>query len=205
MIAEDTSTLTRGARAVTARPLVQCAGQCTGPPRAQAGPFMFTTPSASRALLATLFGLFFSTGCAPAPRGAVAPASPTFAITVEGSGLEPRPLERRVVVFEADTMCTSLQARSVALEDASPEAAVREVMRSSALATLPITEPKVRVEARSALVDLRLAPGSQRSLHRLSHCEELALLGAIRLTLRANPEWGIAQVIFTDRGDLLAI
>jgi hypothetical protein len=111
----------------------------------------------------------------------------------------------RVTLFQTDAMCTTLEGRDVELEDASPESAVRLLMQSSALAKLPIAAPKVRVEARSALVDLRLAPGTQRSLHRLSHCEQLALLGAIRLTLRSNPRWGIAQVIFTDRGDLLAI
>jgi hypothetical protein len=114
-------------------------------------------------------------------------------------------MDRSIVVYEPDAMCTGLLPRTVVLHDSSPDSAVREVMRSRALASLPIGETKVRVEARSALVDMRLMPGTTRSLHRLSSCEALALLGAIRLTLRANQAWGISQVVFTDRGDLLAI
>jgi len=163
---------------------------------------MITTPFVLRSPLAGIFSLALSTACAPPLQAAVVAAPATATLVAEPP---PPQVDRRVILFKADAMCTSLEARSIELDDASPEAAVREVTRSSALANLPISEPKVRVEARSALVDLRLLPGSKRSLHRLSRCEELALLGAIRLTLRANPEWGIAQVIFTDRGDLLAI
>jgi hypothetical protein len=163
---------------------------------------MFTPPPVLRSPAAALCCLVLSTACASPPRAPVL-AVPVIATAV--SEPSPPPVDRHVVLFKADARCTSLEPRSMELEDASPEAAVREVARSSALANLPMSEPKVRVEARSALVDLRLLPGSKRSLHRLSRCEELALLGAIRLTLRANPGWGIAQVIFTDRGDLLAI
>jgi hypothetical protein len=61
------------------------------------------------------------------------------------------------------------------------------------------------VTDKTALVDLRLEVGTSRSLHELSNCEQLALLGAIRQTLQANPRWGILRVVFTDRGNLFAI
>ncbi|HEY9877110.1 MAG TPA: hypothetical protein V6D29_01580 [Leptolyngbyaceae cyanobacterium] len=51
-----------------------------------------------------------------------------------------------------------------------------------------------------ATIDLRLAPDSERLLISLSSCEQLALFGSIRRTLLENPDWGIRDVTFTNRG-----
>ncbi len=110
-----------------------------------------------------------------------------------------------VTLFVADTGCRSLEPVAVRLADASPANAVRAIVRSKALAQLPLSDPAVKVTESTALVDLRVRQGVERSLRDLSGCEQLALLTAIRQTLRANTRWGIHQVVFTDRGSLLAI
>jgi hypothetical protein len=87
----------------------------------------------------------------------------------------------------------------------SPAEAVRAVLRARGLAHIAVAEPRVRVEEASATVDLRLRPEAKGSLATLAPCEQRALLGAIRQTLRANPQWGISRVVFLEKGNLLAI
>jgi hypothetical protein len=78
-------------------------------------------------------------------------------------------------------------------------------VHSKAFEHLALLEPEVRVEQSTARVDLRASHAARRSVRDLAHDEQLALLGAIRLTLRRNARWGIRQVVFTERGSLLAI
>jgi hypothetical protein len=106
-------------------------------------------------------------------------------------------------LFMADGTCKSLLP--VATADASPEAAIAAILRSPALASLPLADTRVQITESTALVDLRMSVGTSRSLRDLSTCERLALLGGIRLTLQGNPRWGIRRVVFTDRGNLFAI
>jgi len=117
-----------------------------------------------------------------------------------------------VTLFLATEVCGELEPREVAMRGASPAEAVRAVVRAPSLAHLPLAPPDVRVEESSARVDLALLPraaegagSSRHSLRALSTCEQHALLDAISLTLRANVRWGIRQVLFTERGNLLAI
>jgi hypothetical protein len=109
------------------------------------------------------------------------------------------------VFVVADGTCHSLTAIDSLERSPSPDSVVRAILRSPALAALPLAETHVRVTESTALVDLRMRPGSRRTLRELSLCESLALLGGIRLTLQANPRWGIQRVIFTERGSLFAI
>jgi hypothetical protein len=106
-------------------------------------------------------------------------------------------------LFVMDGACTSLQP--IDAPETSPELAVQAILRSPALAALPLADTRVRVTESTALVELRMQVGTGRSLRDLSTCERLALLGGIRLTLQGNPHWGIHRVVFTDRGNLFAI
>jgi len=108
-----------------------------------------------------------------------------------------------MLVFVASPSCASLERTTVPA--AGPADAVRMILRSESLARHPRAEPEVRVASGVARIDLTLPPGSKRSLRALSRCEKIALLGAITRTLKGNPRWGIRQVFYTERGDLLAI
>jgi hypothetical protein len=148
------------------------------------------------ALTMVVSGLLF--GCASAaPRG----NSPRPV----AAGWQATPEVSEGQLFVADQACQSLEAVTMPSLDASPETAVLAILHSKALAELPMGETHVKVTESTALVDFRLQVGTSRTLHELSTCEQLALLGAIRHTLQANPRWGIHRVVFTDRGNLFAI
>jgi hypothetical protein len=115
------------------------------------------------------------------------------------------PTTLRAVVYVADGSCAGLERTEVELLEDGPVFAAQRIVQSRALAHLPLDAPEVHVEAGAARVDLKLSTGSTRSLRTLSRCEEIALLRAIVRTLKANPRWGIQRVVFTERGDLLAI
>ena len=75
---------------------------------------------------------------------------------------------------------------------------------SKAFEHLSLSDPELRVEENTARVELSgKNPGS--SVSAWSRCEELSLLGAIRMTLQVNAKWGIRQVVFTSKGNLLAV
>lgn len=144
--------------------------------------------------------LFLGLGaCARTASSAPAQAASRPAAPSEGR------TDASVTLFVADRVCRSLEPVAVHLADASPANAVRAIVRSKALSQLSLSDPAVKVTQNTALVDLRVRQGTERSLRDLSGCEQLALLTAIRQTLRANTQWGIRQVVFTDRGSLLAI
>jgi hypothetical protein len=112
-----------------------------------------------------------------------------------------------VVLFTAPTggdLCQSLEPRNARLDDGSPSGAVRAIVRSKAFEHLSLSDPELRVEENTARVELSgKSPGS--SVSAWSRCEELSLLGAIRMTLQVNAKWGIRQVVFTSKGNLLAV
>jgi hypothetical protein len=87
----------------------------------------------------------------------------------------------------------------------SPESAVSAVVHSKEFEHLALLEPQVRVEQSTARVDLRMSRRAGRSVRDLAQAEQLALLGSIRSTLKANARWGIKQVVFTEHGNLLAV
>jgi len=151
----------------------------------------------------------FLLGCGASPSRA-SPQQPLAFERIIGTVEWPQPATVSAVLrvsaarlFVADPACTLLEPGESLSSDASPESAVRAIVRCRALAELTLADPEVRVTESTAIVDLRVQSG--RSLHDLSSCESLALLGAIRLTLRSNPRWGIHCVVFTDRGNLFAI
>ena len=125
-------------------------------------------------------------------------ALPTVSST--GSGQRsPSP----ITLFVAAASCTALEPQGLPF-GAEQEDAIREVLRSEKLRKLPLDAPEVSREPRGA-VDLKLLPGTNRTLHALSKCEQMALLSAISKTLTCNPRWGIERVAFTERGSLLAL
>jgi hypothetical protein len=60
-------------------------------------------------------------------------------------------------------------------------------------------------ETKTVTIDLRVARNSRRVLQSLSVCEQKALLGSLRETLLNQPDWQLEAVIFTNRGNSLAL
>jgi hypothetical protein len=182
-----------------------------------------TAPSAVTRLVSVLFvALAGSLGlaCAPTPKPAIiaptsspapAPASTAPSTGVNNGSYTPSKYEYEddsaVVLFTAPSagdLCQSLEPRNARLLDRSPSGAVRAIVRSKAFEHLSLSDPELRVEESTARVELR-GRGARSSVDTWSRCEELSLLGAIRMTLQVNEKWGIRQVVFTSGGNLLAV
>lgn len=83
------------------------------------------------------------------------------------------------------------------------ETAIGKVLEDRESGDFSLGGYRISVKGGVATVDLRPAPHSERSLHSLTHCEQLALFGGIRRTLLGNTQWRIQDVQFTITGEEL--
>jgi hypothetical protein len=141
----------------------------------------------------------------PSSSGSVRPASPVPSPSFQSPRPDPdeEATTALVTLFTgmgvAGDLCGPLEPRNAKLRDASPSGAVRAVVHSRAFQHLELSDPELQIEEATARVELH-GHG-----HPLSRCEQISLLGAIRMTLQINERWGIRQVVFTSGGNLLAI
>ncbi len=106
-----------------------------------------------------------------------------------------------VNVYKLDTQCRDFVAEKTAVSANQPIAgAVGKVLENADSADFSLSGYRVNVAAGVATIDLRVAPGSKRTLASLSSCEQLAIFGGLRKTLTSNAEWKVKSVRFTDRG-----
>ena len=64
---------------------------------------------------------------------------------------------------------------------------------------------QVNIDGNTAIVDMRLAPGSQRQFVSLSSCEQRMLFGSVEETLLNNADWDVDAVKFTNAGKELVL
>lgn len=83
------------------------------------------------------------------------------------------------------------------------ETAIGKVLEDRESGDFSLGGYRISVNGGVATVDLRPAPHSERSLHSLTHCEQLALFGGVRRTLLGNAQWRIQDVQFTIAGEEL--
>lgn len=168
-------------------------------------------------LVPTLLVLLVAGGCAAAPSApavAIPPPPPPVAAAEASAPVvaPPRAFEPEapvdtsalVTLFVAGEGCSPLEPRNAKLADGSPVGAVKAIVHSKAFAHLALSEPELEIEQSTARVELK-GSGPRWSVHMLPACEQVALLGAIRMTLQINERWGIRHVLFTEGGNLLAI
>jgi hypothetical protein len=106
-------------------------------------------------------------------------------------------------LYQADTQCQGLVAKKVAISsDNSVDQAVQEVLKQTDSADFNLAGYRVNVNPKNkiATVDLRLPPKSKRQFTSLSNCEQLALFGSMRKTLKSNPKLNVKDVKFTNQG-----
>ncbi|MCX7596746.1 MAG: GerMN domain-containing protein [Fischerella sp.] len=106
-----------------------------------------------------------------------------------------------VTIYISDIQCQELIPQTVAVPAQEPvTAAVGKILEQRDSADFSFSAYRVNLENGIATVDLRITPNSQRRISSLSSCEQFALFGSLRKTLTSNPEWGIKNVRFTEKG-----
>ncbi len=111
-----------------------------------------------------------------------------------------------VTVYTSDTQCQELVPQKVELPAQEPvAAAVGKILKQQDNGDFNFSGYRVNVNNGVATVDLRLSPQSQRQITSLSSCEQFALFGSLRKTLTSNPQWGIKDVRFTEKGEEIVL
>lgn len=109
-----------------------------------------------------------------------------------------------VKIFSLDSQCERFEGETVTLERSQAlEEAVGLAIAASNGPDFAIAGYRISdgAWARQVVIDLRIAPSSERLLSSLSICEGLSLFGAVRRTLVDNGQFQIDQVQFTAAGE----
>jgi hypothetical protein len=150
------------------------------------------------------------------------PASPSSSVLPSATPVTPAPIDSdsatpsptasnavdqvTVTVYETDSQCENLVPQQVQVSGDRPiEGAVGKVLENFSTVDFPISGYRVKVDNGIATVDLRLPANASRKMISLSSCEQFALFGSLRETLLKNPDWGIQEVKFTERGEAIAL
>ncbi|MBD2431651.1 MULTISPECIES: GerMN domain-containing protein [Fischerella] len=111
-----------------------------------------------------------------------------------------------VTLYTSDTQCQELVPQTVTLPAQEPvTAAVGKILEQRDNGDFSFSGYRVNIKNGVATVDLRLDPKSRRQITSLSSCEQFALFGSLRKTLTSNPQWGIKDVRFTERGEEIVL
>ncbi|MBE9078699.1 sporulation/spore germination protein [Romeria aff. gracilis LEGE 07310] len=113
-----------------------------------------------------------------------------------------------VSIYVMDDMCNELVSETVQVErDQALSQAVGKVLAEQDYNAFKISGYRVNIDPGSgiAVVDLRLAPESQRKFVSLSSCEQRSLFGSLEETLLQNPDWQVNSVKFTERGEEIVL
>ncbi len=111
-----------------------------------------------------------------------------------------------VSVYTIDDQCNDFVSQSVQVpSDAPMSEAVGKVMSETPLNAFKLDGYQVSLDGSTAVVDLRLAAGSERQFVSLSSCEQRSLFGGVSETLLNNDGWGIDAVKFTNGGKELML
>lgn len=106
-----------------------------------------------------------------------------------------------VSVYSIDDQCNDFVEESVQVpSDQAISEAVGKAMNSVDYNAFKLAGYQVKMNGRTAVVDMQLAPGSERQFVSLSSCEQRALFGSVEETLLNNDDWGVESVKFTQGG-----
>jgi Sporulation and spore germination len=107
----------------------------------------------------------------------------------------------KITVFTSDAQCQELVPKEITVSGNEPVAgAVGEIIKERDTNDLKLSGYRVNVKNGVATVDLNIGPGSKRDISSLSSCENFALFQSMEKTLTSNPQWGIKDVKFTNKG-----
>ncbi len=111
-----------------------------------------------------------------------------------------------VPVYTIDSQCNDFVGKTVEVHsDKAMAEAVGEAMKGLDYNAFKIQSYEVNINGTTAVVDMELAPNSERKFVSLSSCEQRSLFGSIEKTLLDNPDWGVTAVKFTSKGQELAL
>lgn len=111
-----------------------------------------------------------------------------------------------VTLYTSDTQCQELIPQTVIVPAQQPvTAAVGKILEQRDNGDFSFSGYRVNIKDGVATVDFRLDPKSRRQITSLSSCEQFALFGSLRKTLTSNPQWGIKDVRFTERGEQIVL
>ncbi|EDX85009.1 hypothetical protein S7335_2708 [Synechococcus sp. PCC 7335] len=111
-----------------------------------------------------------------------------------------------VSVYTIDDQCNEFVEQSVEVpSDQAIATAVGKAMGSVEYNAFKLAGYQVDINGSTAIVDMQLAPGSQRQFVSLSSCEQRALFGSVEETLLNNNDWDVEAVKFTTSGKELIL
>ena len=111
-----------------------------------------------------------------------------------------------VEVYTIDDQCNDFIAQPVQVSSAKAiDEAVGKAMTAEEYNAFKLAGYQVNITGSTAVVDMQLAPGSERKFVSLSSCEQRSLFGSIRETLLNNTDWGVTSVKFTSSGKEIII
>jgi len=113
-----------------------------------------------------------------------------------------------VSVYTIDDQCNSFVEQPLQVPSgAAMDEAVGKAVAVSAddLNAFKLDGYQVNVDGSTAIVDMRLAPGSERQFVSLSSCEQRMLFGSVEETLLNNADWDVDAVKFTTAGKELML
>ncbi|MGB3296436.1 MAG: hypothetical protein WBB01_25910 [Phormidesmis sp.] len=139
----------------------------------------------------------------PNPTDSTESGKPPISAQPDGQAdLDKQPSEMVTVsVYSIDDQCNGFVEESVQVpSDQAISEAVGKAMNSVDYNAFKLAGYQVNVDGRTAIVDMQLAPGSERQFVSLSSCEQRALFGSVEETLLNNDNWGVEAVKFTQGG-----
>ena len=105
-----------------------------------------------------------------------------------------------VSVYTIDDQCNEFVAEPMQVSSAKAiDEAVGQAMTAVDYDSFKLAGYQVNVLDGTAIVDMQLAPGSERKFVSLSSCEQRSLFGSIEETL-LNNDWNVNSVKFTSSG-----
>lgn len=111
-----------------------------------------------------------------------------------------------VSVYTMDDQCLDFVSEPVQVSSEQAVAeAVGKAMGEMDYNAFKLEGYEVSVNGGTAIVDMRLASGSERQFVSLSSCEQQSLFGSIEQTLLNNPNLNVESVKFTDSGKELIL
>lgn len=111
-----------------------------------------------------------------------------------------------VSVYTIDDQCNGFVEQAVEVpRSVAMDEAVGKVVGDTQLNAFKLAGYQVQVDGSTAIVDMRLEPGSERQFVSLSSCEQRSLFGGVEETLLNNPNWNVEAVKFTNAGKELLL
>ncbi|NJM97653.1 MAG: sporulation/spore germination protein [Phormidesmis sp. RL_2_1] len=111
-----------------------------------------------------------------------------------------------VSVYTIDDQCNGFVEETMQVHsDQAIAEAVGKAMTSVDYNAFKLEGYEVNINGTTAIVDMKLAPSSERQFVSLSSCEQRSLFGSIEETLLNNSDWNVEAVKFTTDGKELVL